>query len=1341
MPSKEREKKEKDRLRKLNKEKDPTVTQQQNTSHHFLMIDAQWQQSQCNRLHNALTVCHKHKSMATAIPCGIPLHVQQICGDGNCFFRALSYCLTGNELQHLLLRSLTIEHMKKISDIVEVNFLNSRTLENYLSSSQMPSNSTWATEVEIYTAAHMLNTNIYIYSIYAQAQQGHQWKWLLHSPTLLDHTLQPSNRSIYLYHRNQNHYDVVLSVLQPPAVRHVHPPVSDTIDLTSRKEYQMMYMRKKRETEESFREIERVKERTSIAKRRLTVKYREEEKIVEKIGKSKRRSDEDYRKKETEKETQRLAIKRKKSDYRMNEKETEKIGKMKRRTDKDYRKKEIEKEVQRIATKRKKPEYRSNEKKTEQIVKTKKRTDRSYRKKEIEIEKNRIATKRKKSAYRSNEKKTEQIVKTKKRADKDYRKKEIEIEKKRIATKRKKPEYRINEKKTEQIVKTKKRADKDYRKKEIEIEIERIATKRKRLEYRMNEKKTEKIGKTKRRTDKDYRKKEIQKEIQRITTKRKRPAYRIKERETEKSGKSRRREDKLYHEKEIEEEKKRLKRKRENKKYREQERKNKKLQKNKTKSDMAYIQKKRVATQIRMRKHRSSAKIKYKHKLLDPRNNHKKMQHRKQESKSKQRKHRYMTRKKKKRKMYSKKKNKQKKAVKCAHPPQPAINMVISNFLQIIKTGPDYVCACCWRLMYRSCVVHLNRHKYSKLSEHLITSYLNHEITNDKEWVCTTCHNQLKKGNMPAQSQANKLSLPKIPETLSRLFPLEIQLIAKIIPFMKIVAMPRGAQHGIKGQVVLVPADLNKITTALPRSTAESQIISLALKRRLSDKSHVLKQYIRPEKVTEALNYLKKENKCYSDIAFDSNWETKSKENNPELWDALTFKQDEETIEQIHDISGENSAEILDSEDEVEEENPLAITDELIYTRSVNDNTCIQPVHGPDIPPNKVLNLAPGEGQYPTSRIKEPHWEAMAFPKLFPTGTNTYHTDDPRSVKITEKKYVNSRLLSKDTRFSESPEYAFQALDWLERQAINQSISITTRKKFHEDITVAQLQNPQRFVKLLSENQLFATFRNIRGTPQYWKNMQLDMLAKLRQYGPYTFFLTGSAAEFHWPEVIQIVARQYGEYFTEQEIKNMNWQTKKNWLQRNPVTVARHIDFIFQQLWDKVILSGIHPVGQILNFDLRKEMQGRGTAHFHAALHVKNAPVLDKDSDKAFTSFADKYISCSLPDENAESELFNLVISRQRHHHTRTCKKKKGVKCRFSYPRPPSTHTGIYFFVCFLFNLNFFLSPLNLILTLCCFIWIRCFFPSLLDHCSPMTCQQLSYHVTNALTITQKLYL
>lgn len=188
--------------------------------------------------------------------------------------------------------------------------------------------------------------------------------------------------------------------------------------------------------------------------------------------------------------------------------------------------------------------------------------------------------------------------------------------------------------------------------------------------------------------------------------------------------------------------------------------------------------------------------------------------------------------------------------------------------------------------------------------------------------------------------------------------------------------------------------------------------------------------------------------------------------------------------------------------------------------------------------------------------------------------------------------------------------------------------------------------------------------------------MQQDMLATIRHFKPYTFFLSGSAADFHWPELIQIIAKQYGEHFDIEYIENeMNKKTKRNWLARNPVTAARHIDFIFRKLWGNVILSGIHPIGQILNYDIRKEMQSRGTAHFHSAVLVQGAPQLNRESDQQVVAFIDSYISCAIPEE--DETLKDLVTSRQIHHHTRTCKKKKNVNCRFHFPKPPAKETTI----------------------------------------------------------------
>lgn len=81
-------------------------------------------------------------------------------------------------------------------------------------------------------------------------------------------------------------------------------------------------------------------------------------------------------------------------------------------------------------------------------------------------------------------------------------------------------------------------------------------------------------------------------------------------------------------------------------------------------------------------------------------------------------------------------------------------------------------------------------------------------------------------------------------------------------------------------------------------------------------------------------------------------------------------------------------------------------------------------------------------------------------------------------------------------------------------------------------------------------------------------------------------------------------------------------------------------------------------IGQILNYDMRKEGQGRGVLHAHNGVHAKDAPTLDKNTDEEVINFVDKYISCKIPDEETDKELYKLVTSRQKHHHTSTCKKK-----------------------------------------------------------------------------------
>ena len=145
---------------------------------------------------------------------------------------------------------------------------------------------------------------------------------------------------------------------------------------------------------------------------------------------------------------------------------------------------------------------------------------------------------------------------------------------------------------------------------------------------------------------------------------------------------------------------------------------------------------------------------------------------------------------------------------------------------------------------------------------------------------------------------------------------------------------------------------------------------------------------------------------------------------------------------------------------------------------------------------------------------------------------------------------------------------------------------------------------------------------------------------------------------------------------TDDEINDMEWDEKLKYLKRNPVTVALQIDHVFCQLWGKVILSGMHPIGQILNYDDRREFQNRATEHFlHAPIHVVDAPQIDVDDDETVTKFIDQYITYSLLDEDKHPILHNLVKKVQIHKHTSTCGRKKGVKCRIDFPCPPSNET------------------------------------------------------------------
>ena len=224
-------------------------------------------------------------------------------------------------------------------------------------------------------------------------------------------------------------------------------------------------------------------------------------------------------------------------------------------------------------------------------------------------------------------------------------------------------------------------------------------------------------------------------------------------------------------------------------------------------------------------------------------------------------------------------------------------------FKEKIKSGPDFVCICCHRMMYRQNVRPYHKGKFPKLSKEqhaVILEAFMYTSIDGRTWICITCDRALQKGNMPRQAKANGLSLFDIPPELSRLNEVEIRLLSRRIPIMKIVALPKGKQkaiHGpavnVHGPAVNVPTQLDTICNLLPRLPNECEIIPMKLKRRLCYKSHYMYDSVHPQNIIDALKWLIQNNKHYSDVKLNNNWADKWNDDDPELWQALTGSKSE----------------------------------------------------------------------------------------------------------------------------------------------------------------------------------------------------------------------------------------------------------------------------------------------------------------------------------------------------------------------------------------------------------------------------------------------------------------
>ena len=312
---------------------------------------------------------------------------------------------------------------------------------------------------------------------------------------------------------------------------------------------------------------------------------------------------------------------------------------------------------------------------------------------------------------------------------------------------------------------------------------------------------------------------------------------------------------------------------------------------------------------------------------------------------------------------------------------------------------------------------------------------------------------------------------------------------------------------------------------------------------------------------------------------------------------------------------------------------------------------------------------------YQLLQITEPamdNWckqlDILCFPDIFPFGIGGLHHS--REVPLEPSDYVKTIIQSRDSRFRLNQQFLF----FLFHQATIRQLGSGIYHKLkiirpHERLTAARyldmLQNEE------IEGDLTSIFSRLRNSEQYWIKPRNDLHCMTLYYGPATWFLTLSPSEWTWNDL--------GEYLHKinPDLKDLNISAL---IAADPVSVSRFMENK-RKAFIEFIMSSDNPIGKVSHYYCRREYQGRGLQHFHFAIWIEDAPVIDPNNrdeanNEKIVNFVTKYISCQIPDKALSPILHDRVTKYQQHRCNQYClrskKTKAGIRkvCKFGFPRP-----------------------------------------------------------------------
>lgn len=219
---------------------------------------------------------------------------------------------------------------------------------------------------------------------------------------------------------------------------------------------------------------------------------------------------------------------------------------------------------------------------------------------------------------------------------------------------------------------------------------------------------------------------------------------------------------------------------------------------------------------------------------------------------------------------------------------------------------------------------------------------------------------------------------------------------------------------------------------------------------------------------------------------------------------------------------------------------------------------------------NLGFKIAPGQNKTPVPLFADPKAEELSFPEIY---CGIIRKFDP-ALKVTYTDIAKSEIRRYDRRACVPTKllYSFKK-SYMEK--LRSAVQIHLRKRSTRTKLQAKNVRTKEMIQQLIRNDDSYTsiWSNLRSSPAYWAKKQKTAMAMIRQFGKCHLFITLSAAESKWGELlVSLSSIVDGKTLTEEEALQLSKEEKRQLIRSDPVTCMRHFDYKLRLLLNKLVI-------------------------------------------------------------------------------------------------------------------------------------------------------------------------